>query len=84
VGNILTTDTFYYDSPGYWQRWAEYGVLAIEMESTALYTLAAKFKAKALTMLTVSDNFITKEIVSAEERQLAFMQMVEISLETVL
>ncbi len=83
VGNIVTTDDFYYDSPQYWQRWAQYGALAIEMESTAIYTLASKFKVAALTILTVSDNFITKEIVSAEERQASFMQMVEVALELV-
>ncbi len=81
VGNILTSDTFYHDDPNYWKQWADYGVLAIEMETTALYTIAAKFNVKALTLLTVSDSLITQEETSSEERQKTFNQMIEIALE---
>lgn len=80
VGNILTSDTFYGDDPESWKRWAAYGVLAVEMESTALYTIAAKHKRHALTLLTVSDSIVTGEATSAEERQLAFKGMMEIAL----
>ena len=80
IGNVLNTNDFYYDSEEYWKRWADYGVLAIDMESFALYTIAAKKRVKALTLLTVSDCFWTHEKASAEERQLAFMQMVDIAL----
>ncbi len=59
----------------------QYNVLAIEMESTALYTLAAKFNRKALSVLTVSDHMITGEETSAMERQTTFNDMIEVSLD---
>ena len=61
VGNILTSDTFYGDDPDGWRLWADYGVLAVEMESAALYTLAAKFNVQALSILTVSDSLVRDE-----------------------
>jgi purine-nucleoside phosphorylase len=81
VGNILTTDTFYGDDDEAWKLWAKFGVLAIEMETSALYTIAAKYNVDALTILTVSDSMITHELTSAEERQTTFNKMVEIALE---
>ncbi|HZW82531.1 MAG TPA: purine-nucleoside phosphorylase, partial [Candidatus Deferrimicrobium sp.] len=73
VGNILSTDTFYGDDPDDWKLWAKFGVLAVEMEAAALYTLAAKYKANALAILTVSDSLVTHEASSAEERQKTFL-----------
>ncbi|MBZ4656239.1 MAG: purine-nucleoside phosphorylase [Thermoanaerobacter sp.] len=81
VGNILTTDTFYHDDHLSWKLWAKFGVLAVEMETAGLYTLAAKYKVDALTILTVSDSLVTGEATSAEERQKTFMDMVKIALE---
>lgn len=81
VGSVLTTDTFYHDDPNSWKHWANYGVLAVEMETAALYTLAAKFKVNALSILTVSDSLVTREETTSEERQKTFNQMVEIALE---
>lgn len=81
VGNILSTDTFYTDDPEAWKHWAEYGVMALEMETAALYTLAAKFKANALSILTVSDDIVREKIATSEERQTTFTNMVEIALE---
>lgn len=83
VGNILTTDTFYHDEPDSWKHWANYGVLAAEMETAALYTLAAKFKVNALSILTVSDSLVTREETTSEERQKTFNQMVEVALELI-
>jgi purine-nucleoside phosphorylase len=81
TGNVLTSDTFYNDEEDSWKIWAKFGVLAVEMETAALYTLAAKFGVDALSVLTVSDNIITGEITSSEEREKTFRQMVEIALE---
>lgn len=81
VGNVLTSDTFYQDDPDYWKFWANYGVLAVEMETAALYTLAAKFHVNALSILTVSDCLVTGQKATSEERQKAVTQMVEIALE---
>ena len=81
VGNIFTSETYYHDDPDSWKIWAKFGVLAVEMETTALYTLAAKYKVNALTILTVSDSLVTHEETSAEERQKTFTKMMEIALE---
>ena len=81
IGSVLTSDTFYQDDPNSWKHWANYGVLAVEMETAVLYTLAAKFKVNALSILTVSDSLVTREETTSEERQKTFNQMVEIALE---
>lgn len=82
VGSVLTTDTFYGDEPDAWKHWANFGLMAVEMETAALYTLAAKHNVDALAILTVSDSLVTHELTSSEERQNTFMRMVEIALET--
>ena len=82
AGNILTSDEFYNDDPSYFKKWAEFGVLAVEMETAALYTLASKYKAKALSILTISDSLISPEITSSEEREKTFNEMIELALET--
>lgn len=84
VGQIFAADAFYTDRPDIYDTLAEYGVLAVEMESAALYTIAAKFKARALTLLTVSDHIKTGEHISAQDREQTFSQMVEVALETVI
>ncbi len=81
VGNILSSDNFYNADPEQWKLWAAYGVLAIEMESAALYTLAAQHKVEALSILTVSDSLVTNEEESSEAREKAFTPMFEIALE---
>jgi purine-nucleoside phosphorylase len=81
VGPVLAADAFYTDRPDLYDRLATYGVLAVEMESAALYTIAARFRARALTILTVSDHLKTSEHTSAAEREQTFGQMVEIALE---
>ena len=83
VGAILTTDMFYHDDPEYWRLWASYGILAVEMETAALYTIAAKYKAKALSILTVSDNLVTGEETSSMEREKTLTDMVEVALSLV-
>ncbi|MGJ7921678.1 purine-nucleoside phosphorylase [Neobacillus sp. LXY-4] len=80
VGNVFTADLFYNDNAEH-EKWAKYQILAIEMESAALYTLAAKFGRKALSVLTVSDHILTGEETSAEERQTTFNEMIEVALE---
>jgi purine-nucleoside phosphorylase len=84
VGPILAADAFYTDRPDLYDRLADYGVLAVEMESAALYTIAARFKARALTVLTVSDHIKTGERTTAQEREQTFSQMVEIALDTII
>jgi len=81
VGTVLTTDTFYSDDPESWRLWAGYGVLAVEMETAALYTLTAKHQVQGLSILTVSDSLVTEEKASAEQRQQSYTAMVEIALQ---
>ncbi|MEV7229651.1 purine-nucleoside phosphorylase [Polymorphospora sp. NPDC051019] len=83
VGPVLAADAFYTDRPDLYDRLADYGVLAVEMESAALYTIAARFRAKALTLLTVSDHIKRGEKTTAQEREQTFGQMVEIALDTI-
>lgn len=82
VGNVFTADLFYNDNADH-EKWAKYQILAIEMETAALYTLAAKFGRKALSVLTVSDHILTGDETTAEERQTTFNDMIEVALEAV-
>ncbi|NYT92652.1 purine-nucleoside phosphorylase [Salinispora sp. H7-4] len=84
VGPVLAADAFYTDRPDLYDSLADYGVLAVEMESAALYTIAARFKARALTILTVSDHIRTGEKTTSQEREQTFSQMVEIALDTII
>ncbi|SCL21422.1 purine-nucleoside phosphorylase [Micromonospora nigra] len=84
VGPILAADAFYSDRPDLYDALADYGVLAVEMESAALYTIAARFRARALTILTVSDHIKTGEKTTSQEREQTFSQMVEIALDTII
>jgi purine-nucleoside phosphorylase len=81
VGGMFASDSFYNDDPNWWKIWAEYGTLVVEMESNTLYTLTAKFKVDALSILTVSDSLVTGEEATAQQREQGFTQMAEIALE---
>lgn len=84
VGGVLTSDTFYHDEhkADMWKLWAKFGVLAVEMETTALYTIAAKHDVNALSILTVSDSLVTGEATSPEERETTLNSMITVGLET--
>lgn len=85
VGNVFTSDVFYRDNGEEINALlSRYKVLAVEMETTALYTLAAKYNRQALSILTVSDHIITGELTTSEERQTSFNAMMELALETAL
>ncbi len=82
AGNVLTSDEFYQDEFESFKHWAKFGVLAVEMETAGLYTVAAKHGVKALTILTISDSLVTGEETTSEERQTTFKEMIEIALGT--
>lgn len=82
VGSVFSTDIFY-DELSTWKILAEYGVLAVEMETAELYTLAAKYRRKALAMFTISDSMITGESTTSTEREQTFTTMMKIALETI-
>lgn len=81
VGNILSSDIFYNDHPEVWKKWADIGVLGVEMEAYALYANAAKAGVNALTILTVSDSLVSQEATTPKERETTFTKMMEIALE---
>lgn len=83
VAPCFSADRFY-DENETWKLWKKYGVVGIEMEAAELYTLAAEFNRQALAILTVSNNFVTGEETTAEERQKTFRDMMVLALETVL
>ena len=83
VGSIVTSDVFY-DEDERWEMWAKYGCLAVEMETAAIYMLASRYGVKALSILTISDNVATKEATTAKERQTSFLDMMSLSLETII
>jgi purine-nucleoside phosphorylase len=83
VGNILSSDSFYNANTEHWQKWAKYGVLGVEMETSALYTAGAKNKVETLSILTVSDSLISGKVASIEERQNNFDDMAKIALELI-
>lgn len=82
VGGIFSSDTFYGDDPNWWKKWADFGLLACEMEAAALYTLAAKHHVSALAMVTISDSLVDEQMLSAEEREKGLALMATIALET--
>lgn len=81
AGNILSSDEFYADDFNDFKKWADYGVLCVEMETNGLYTVAAKHNVNALSILTISDSLVTKERITSEEREQTFKEMIEIALE---
>lgn len=82
AGNIVSCDVFYEQQPDWWQKWAQMGVMAVEMEAAALYMNAAYLGAKALCIVTISDHFITSEQSTSEEREKTFTDMMKVALET--
>ena len=84
VGNMLSSDIFYHVEPGLagYGRLPAHGILGVEMEAAALYTLAARFDARALAICTMTDCLITHAELSADERQSSLRDMVSLALDT--
>lgn len=81
AGNILSSDHFYEADPDWWKAWQKMGVMGVEMEAAALYANAAYLGKNALGIMTVSDNFVTEERATSEEREKEFMNMINLALE---
>lgn len=84
VGLIFSGDTFYSPRPELMEPMVGHGVLAVEMEASALYTLAASYGRQALAVCTVSDHIVTGEAATSQEREQGFGPMVEIALSAAL
>ena len=80
VGNLYSSDTFY-DAAGRTMRFAQMGVLAVEMEAAGRSCTAAYTGKRALAICSISDNLVTGEELSADERQTNFTNMMKIALE---
>ena len=81
VGNLLSSDVFY-DASESTMKWAKMGVLAVEMESAALYMTSARLGKRALAICSISDSLVTGEALPAKDRQSTFTTMMKIALET--
>ncbi len=81
-GSIVSCDVLYETNEHWWTRWANMGVIAVEMEAAALYINAAYFGVDALALMTISNDFLTGEETTSEEREKSFTEMMEISLDT--
>lgn len=82
VGGVISSDIFY-DDKNLWKLWASYGILAVEMESSELFTLAMKFNVKSLSLLTISNNLVTGEVLSSEEIEKSLDDMITCALNIV-
>ena len=83
AGGLFSSDHFYNPDASITGKLAQYGVLGVEMEAAALYTLAAQFSRRALAVCTVSDHLLTGEETSAQERQETFEDMIVLALDTI-
>jgi purine-nucleoside phosphorylase len=83
VGNLLSSDIFYHLEPGMagYGRLPAHGVLGVEMESAALYTLAARFGVAAVSICTMTDDILSGESIDAEARQSSLKDMVALGLD---
>ncbi|HHF0535749.1 TPA: purine-nucleoside phosphorylase [Vibrio alginolyticus] len=82
VGNIFTNDFFYEDPDYLMPALKTMNILALDMESAALFSIAAKNRVKALSILTVSDHMVKGGKLTPHERQTSFDNMMLLALET--
>ena len=83
VGNIFSADLFYTPDPDMFATMAKYNVYGVEMEAAGIYAIAAEHDVEALAVCTVSDDIVTGDALSSEERQTTFDEMILVALETV-
>ena len=80
VGGIFSSDTFYDERSDLTEQLMRHGTLAVEMEAAELYILAARYKRRALAVLTISDHLVTHEALPSDQRERSFGDMVRIAL----
>src|ERR687885_1440245 len=82
VGPIVSSDLFYNPDEGQYQRWSRRGVLAVEMEAAALFTVGAIRGVDAGCLLTVSDIVVEGEFtrISDDELRAAVDRMTQVAL----
>jgi purine-nucleoside phosphorylase len=84
IGLIKSGDMFYHDARFGEENWAAYGVLGVEMECALLYTIAAKYRARALTLAIVSDSPFSEEVLSSGEKEQSLDGMIQLALDTII
>lgn len=84
TGRCYTTDSFYTESFDMDKFINEYSCKCEEMEAFALFTNARHLCKKAAALLTISDSFITKEVLTSEERVKEFDEMIILALESII
>jgi DeoD family purine-nucleoside phosphorylase len=84
VGPVVSSDLFYNPDDGQYERWSKRGILGVEMEAAALFTLGALRGVLAGCLLTISDIVVKGEFVRISDDQLrvAVERMTRIALET--
>jgi len=83
VGNIFSADLFYTPDPDMFETMAKYNVLGVEMEAAGIYPIAAEHRVDALAICTVSDDIVSGDALTTDERQTTFDDMIKVALETV-
>ena len=85
IGPIVSSDLFYNPNEGQYERWSSRGVLAVEMEAAALFTVGAIRSVQAGCLLTVSDIVVEGVFtrISDEELRVAVDRMTRVALATV-
>jgi DeoD family purine-nucleoside phosphorylase len=83
IGPIVSSDLFYNPDDGQYARWSSRGVLAVEMEAAALFTLAALRGVESACLLTVTDIVVEGVFtrISDEELRAAVDRMTRIALD---
>ncbi|RUO76121.1 purine-nucleoside phosphorylase [Idiomarina seosinensis] len=82
VGKVFSTDSFYHPNRTLIKTLNRMHILAIEMEAAGLYSVASRYRAEALAILTVSDDLLTQQHLSSEQRERSFDHMITVALET--
>lgn len=82
VGNVFSADLFYTPDPGMFETMAQYNVFGLEMEAAGIFPIAAENGAEALAICTVSDDLVTGDALTTDERATTFDEMILVGLET--
>lgn len=82
LANVHSSDVFYKENDNYEELYKKYGCMCVEMESFALFHNAKVLNKKAACILTISDNLVTQEKTTPQERQNSFDKMIELALKS--
>ncbi|MEM6514385.1 MAG: purine-nucleoside phosphorylase, partial [Pseudomonadota bacterium] len=84
VGNVFSADLFYTPDPDMFETMARYHVYGVEMEAAGIFPICAEFGAECLALCTVSDDIVSGDALSIDERATTFDDMIKVALETVI